>query len=201
MVTIVILGTLLPMTSAQADAIANDWNIVGNVADLATLFATILAILGLLTAWLSRPRLTVAANAMSPDALMIRVAHSKGSNSARNLNLSWGGLNADGRAMFGDGSSLWGPVFVAGDSGSITFYDPAGMSWGSPPEPHEIRIEVKKPHGLVVSVSWQRPVLSWLRTQRVVLWTVTERAAGTQPRVLEGARAWSQFRKAMKVPA
>jgi len=197
--TTVLLTGFDRLFGAAIDSGLDSWTVVGNVADVATLFATVLALFGLVTAWLSRPRVTVTADAMSPDWMRIQVAHSKGSNSARNLNLNWGGLNDRGVAMFGDGSSLWGPVLVAGDSGSIEFFDSAGMSYGSEPGPREIRIEVKKPNGLIVSVSWQRPVFSWLRTQRVVLWTTKQRAAGKKPTILRGFQAWRVFKKAMKV--
>ena len=134
------------------------WIIFGRVADCLTVAAALIALFGVLSAWLSRPRLMVSFQYDGGSSATFYVFHKTGAQPARNLFLGWGALDQNGTAVFGDGSSPWESVLLSGDSRSATFYDPLQHFFGSPPHDREIRREVGGMYGLVVDVTWQHPL-------------------------------------------
>jgi hypothetical protein len=183
-----------------AVASVDGWSVVGRIADIVTIVAALIAFFGVLSAWLTRPRINVSAYSHDGNSAFVNVEHVKGSSPARNLYLAWGGLDEHGSARFGDGANPWVPTLLPGDSRSLHIFDPGSVSFGSDPSDREVRLPISKPFGIVMDISWQRPTLPWLRSRRVVVWTQTARAAGEVPKVLKERAAARAYADAMKQP-
>ncbi len=168
------------------------WAIFGRTADGLTIVAAVIAFLGVASSWLSRPRLTISAHAISPDSAVINILHSAGSSPARNIFVGWGMLDFGGRAVSGDGPNPWVSVLMPGEYRMVSIYDPTHFSFGGDPDDHEMRQGIPREFGFIADLSWQRPMLPWLRIRRVVVWTVEARAVGSSPIVLAGrtAKKW-----------
>lgn len=176
------------------------WGALGRIADVVTILAALLAFFGLLTTWLTRPRIEVVTS-MLGRALYVSVQHTKGSSPARNLYLGLGFLDDHGIARAGDGLMPWASALLAGDSRLLVLYDPEDMTFGNEPNDQEMRFPLGPTSGVIVDISWQRPILPWLRTRRVLLWPRVDRAAGRLPALLKGRAAERAYRFAMPSPA
>lgn len=165
-----------------------------------TILAALVAFFGLLTTWLTRPHVEVTANSWDENSANVYLVHAKGSSPARNLYFGWGALDENGIARSGDGGYPWVPTLISGDSRFISVFDPDQVHHQGEPSDHEMRLPINKPFGIIMDLSWQRPMLPWLRTRRVVLWTQADRAAGKPPTVLKGRAAERAYRVAMTPP-
>ncbi|GAA4063675.1 hypothetical protein GCM10022282_26450 [Agromyces indicus] len=173
------------------------WSSIGQAADLLTIVAALLAISGAMSSWLTRPRVSVTATARGADSAQVYVTHVGGSRPARNLYYGIGILDDVGAARSGDLSSPWHLELVPGASYYFEIFDPENVVFAGPKGERETRIPLKRPSGLVLDVSWQRPLLPWLRTRRVIVWSVSDRGSGRHPRVLRGRKAARVFDSAM----
>lgn len=177
----------------------NDWIALGRLADVVTIAAATLAFFGVLATWLSRPRLTFTVDGTG-DSARISFRHARGSSPARNLDVEFAILRPDGVASSGDGGRQWTgwpPNFYPGEFRFITVYDPRSSHMGSEPLPQEKRIVLGRPTGFICVISWQRPMLPWLRTRRVVMWTEEQRSARKSPTLTRGWKASRVLSKAM----
>lgn len=175
------------------------WVVFGRIADAVTILAAALAFFGLLSTWLSRPRVEVTAYSTGPTDAYVNLTHVKGSSPLRNLYYGMGILNADGVAMAGGDGPLT-PTLLAGEGWYFRLYDPEVLTIQGDPQPKETRITTKRPWGVILDLSWQRPLLPWLRTRRVVVWSQEDREAGMAPVVLKGRAAQAAYSKAMTPP-
>lgn len=175
--------------------------VVGWIANILTIVAAIIALLGVAATWLTRPRLQLTAHAHSAASASINLHHGKGSAPARNLYLGWGaGIGDDGIAMMGDGGGLWTTMLVPGTGRTLTIFDPKEMFFSSPASESETRFEAPAPAGFIAELSWQRTMVPWLRTNRVVLWSKAARIAGEPPIVLKGRAGARAYASAMSAP-
>jgi hypothetical protein len=174
-----------PVTVLEDDG----WSTVSHWADLLTIAAALIAFVGVLSTVLSMPRLSFVTNYASPDLASLSVFHSKGSSVARNISIGIEFLEADGKARSGDGRiggdnrelMLGSSIWIQVHDRSVTMSPTVSTS--------ELRIELDKPRGFLLTVTWQRPLLPWMRARRIFRWTQAERAAGTKPVLLAGLAA------------
>ena len=183
------------------------WITTEHVADVLTIAAAGLAFLGVMSTWLSRPRITVSATANDANSAFVWLSHAKGSSPARNLYLGFGVLDDHNVAQSGEGSGPWYGILLAGESRTIEIFDPMQSfhvtSDGKPASASSTQtwFQVSKPDGVILDLSWQRPMLSWLRVRRVAIWTKQSRANGKSPVILTGWRASKAYSTAFKPPA
>ncbi|GAA1955050.1 hypothetical protein [Agromyces allii] len=174
------------------------WVALGRVADLVTLLAAALAFSGLASTWLTRPRVSFTAQWDSKDLATLRVQHFKGASPARNLYLGYAKFDESGALRSGELSSPWLATLVPGEAHTITLFDPKGATFGSPPSATERRIPVPQLGGIVVDVSWQRPMLPWLRTRRVYVWRAKSALLGAPIGSMVTGRAATKLLKAAR---
>ena len=176
------------------------WSVLGPVADILTILAAMLAFSGAITSLLTRPRVVVSATSDDPLAAFIAIQHDRGQRPARNIFRGEGVLDENDIAQSGEGAGPWLPVLNPGDYRNIHVFDPAQYFFGGEPNERETRMPISLPYGLILDISWDHPVLPFLRTRRVVLWTSSERFAAKPPTVLRGRAANRAFRIAMQTP-
>jgi hypothetical protein len=172
------------------------WVVFGRVADALTIIAALVAFFGVLSTWLSRPRVEITTHCSGPTDSYVTLTHRAGSSPLRNLHYGMGVLNEDGIAMAGGDGPLT-PTLLAGESWYFRLYDPDILTIQGDPRPKETRISAKQPWGVILDLSWQRPLLPWSRTRRVVAWSQSDREAGRPPVVLKGRAAARACAKAM----
>ena len=180
-----------------------DWIALGRVADVLIIFAALLAFFGALATWLSRPRLKIEPVLTGRStSTTILVRHEKGMLPARNVRLRWAALNVKGAAVRGDGESPWMAEMYPGSYRTLVFYDATEHFFADSPDPRfEHRQEVPKSEGILIEVSWQRTVLSWLRVRRVIVWAQADRIAMHPPKVMRGLVGATAFDRATRVKA
>lgn len=171
------------------------WSAFGRAADVLTVIAAVVALAGLLWTWMVRPRLDVSVSYSDDYHVLISIRHAKGAAPARYLSLGRVWLDASGRSKAGDASPLWLPELLPGAWQSITMFDP-GRYFQTPPPPPESSVELGADDGAVCYVSWQRPLVPWLRTGVAVSWLPSDRAAMRPPTVTKGRTGLKQFRAA-----
>lgn len=175
------------------------WTVLAQIANVVTIFAALIAFFGLLSTWLTRPRIKVTADAWDPNSARINVWHSKGLSPARNFFLGQFTLGEDDIALAGE-DMPWVSTLIPGDSRFISIYDTDEVVHSGKRNKRETRIRIEKPFGFIMGVSWQRPILRWLRTRQVVLWSQEERANGKTPVVLKGRKAARIYKAATTRP-
>lgn len=166
-----------------------DWEFIVWAANGLTIIAGVIAVFGVTSSWLSRARVGVDAFASSSDSATIHVSHLKGASPAMNLFMGFGALDEAGRARSGEGTGPWVPALLPGLGRSLTVYDPKTSFFSGGPHAEETRLELPMPLGLIVDITWQRPMRRWLRDRTVVLWSCEARANAEKPQILRGRKA------------
>lgn len=166
------------------------WVVISRVGDVAGLIATAVALTGLAYALLVRPRLNVFAEHQGGDRLLVFVWHQSGAAPAHNVCWRWASLLGDGRALAAESGGTWGvspSTVLSGEYRHIEFTD--GPTSTLPGFTSVHHVQVPLPYGVLCEVSWQRPLLPWLRARSVIRWSQEDRAAGRGPVRLVGRRA------------
>ena len=176
-----------------------DW--FSSIADYATIVASVIAVAGVVAIWLSRPRVAVDVQVDNQNSASISVRHRKGTAPIRSLHYALIGLNEAGESRYGDGMGLWAPEIVEGSWALLSLYDPAEVQWSGELRDFELRRDVTGEYGVLVGLSWQRPLLPWLRAYRTVIWPLTVRREGGPMQVISGRAAKRAFERASKSPA
>jgi hypothetical protein len=117
--------------------------VIGRVADVLTIFAAAIAFFGVGSAWLSRPRLTVTADADDANSARIVLAYQKGSSRARNLYYGWLSSDEKGIVHSGDGPNAWRPAIIPGETQLVEVFDPDEVHHMDKPGDHETRLCIK----------------------------------------------------------
>lgn len=161
----------------------------GLVADSITVLAGIIAVAGVVWAFRSRARLTVAPQLIHPSVapnLTIAVT-SVGSNPVRGLELSAGQLDDNGFSMMGDGLATRAAL-NRGETLMVMGYEPKETSFGSEPRDWEFRFEMRPGDGWFLTVQWQSALFPWHRSSRTYAWPPTRRFACDLPEELAGRK-------------
>lgn len=179
------------------------WIIAGNVAAVATVVATALALYGIVSTWLTRPRVKLRIdgdNHLDPsfartDATIV-LANEGRSQSLRNVSYAYAATK-DGKPEFGDGVVPWVTEWPAGYWRRIHIYDPEVLHFGGEAREEEERLILPAKHGVVLDLRWGGPMAPWRRVRRIIQWTEADRDAGLPPVVVKGRRgrrAWAHAR-------
>lgn len=162
------------------------------VANVITVVAGLVAILGVLWAVLGRAKLTVSTdvNPGLTPSLALRVS-STGSNPVHDVELAVGALDDNGFALWGDGAGRR-PALNRGEALTVAAFGDGTTSYGSAPIEGEHRHQMKAGEGFYVTVQWRSPLFPWRRESRTYVWPPALRFASRQPTLLRW-RAESRF--------
>ncbi|TXK17428.1 hypothetical protein [Homoserinibacter sp. GY 40078] len=177
---------------SEADA----WLAFSRAADILTVLAAAIAILGVLAAWLSRPRLTIHPF-VDQSGLTVSIINSRGSRPAYNLDWVWEGLNDLGEARHGTGEP-WQNSLHPGEGRTLYLYA-VNTNLDHEADARDVTLPQLVPdEGALVVFRWRHPVLTWVRAWVMLRWTRTAREASKPPEVLRGMAAWCAYRTAHK---
>jgi Thioredoxin len=168
----------------------------GVVANSITVFAGLIAIAGVVWAFLGRARLAVTTQFFLPSvapSLTIGVA-SVGSNPVRGLELNFGLLDDNGFSMMGDGL-VARPALSRGETVTVIGYEPDETSFGSAPRDGEFRFEIGPGEGWYLNLQWQSPLFPWRRSSRTFAWPPARRFACDLPQELAGRKEISFLKR------
>ena len=156
----------------------------GFVANVITVVAGLVAIFGVVWAILGRAMLTVNTdvNPGPAPSLVVRVS-STGSNPVHDVELAVGALDDNTFALWGDGAGRRSAL-NRGETLTVTAFDDATTSFGSPPFEGEHRHPMKPGEGCYVTVQWRSPLFPWRRKSRTYAWPPALRFASRQPKLL-----------------
>lgn len=172
------------------------WLVFGRTADVLTVIAALIAIAGIASAWLSRPRLSITVD--SDSSLRVHVRHVTGAAPARNLAYRQVMLNDGGEPHAGDGFIPWASALAMGEFKLLEFFDPASHFYSSPPRDFETRMPLPAGHGVVLMIEWQRHMAPWLRTSRVVVWNPKGTLGAHKPVLLKGRKGRAIYARAYR---
>jgi hypothetical protein len=175
---------------------ADAWLGFSRAADVLTVVAAAIAILGVISAWLSRPRLTIHPF-ISQSVLTVSIINSRGSRPAYNLDWIWEGLNDLGEARHGTGEP-WQNALHPGEGRTLYLY-PVDTQLDYATDPRDVTLPHLLPdEGALVVFRWKHPVVTWVRAWAMLLWTRDAREASQPPELLRGIAAWRAYRAAHK---
>ena len=167
-----------------------DFNLwFGMVANSITILAGLIAITGVVWAFLGRARLDVTPQFIHPSvapsiSLMIS---SVGSNPVRALELIVGVL--DDRGFSKKGGDIGHRVALnRGETLSLIVFERGEVSFGEQPRAGEYRFEIGTGEGFYLNVQWQSPLFPWRRSSRTYAWPPARRFASEGPEVLTGRK-------------
>jgi hypothetical protein len=176
--------------SLMNDASGPGWTVLARVADVVGLIAFATVVVGIASTYFSRPRLNISAISSGGEFMSAWIAYGeKGSRAALNLNVAFATIDEEGRARSGDGSIWRASALLRGEGEWIIIYDGDAMQVNRDPSANVVQLEVKRPLGAMLTVTWDNSLLPSLRSRRVILWTPDARASGRSPRVLAGREA------------
>lgn len=162
----------------------------GIVANSITVLAGLIAVAGVVWAFLGRARLEIGpqtyGGSVAPTLTVI--VTSVGSNPVRALQLGFGLLDDNGYSMMGDGQMAAAAGLNRGESVTITAYEPTEMSFGAEPREGEFRFEIGAGDGGFLTVQWQSPLFPWRRSSRTLAWPPSQRFGGELPQELVGRK-------------
>lgn len=159
--------------------------VFGFVANVITVVAGLVAILGVVWAIRGRAKLTVSTD-VNPGlmpSLVMRVS-STGSNPVQDVELAVGALDDNGFALWGDGAGRRSAL-NRGEALTVTAFDDEATSFGSPPLEGEHRHQMKPGEGFYVTVQWRSPLFPWRRKSRTYAWPPALRFASREPKLLK----------------
>lgn len=172
-------------TSGSLQPVDEFMVIFGLVANIITVVAGLVAILGVVWAILGRAKLTMSADVSpgSTPSMVVRIS-STGSNPVRDVELVVGALDDNGFSMWGDGAGRRSAL-NRGETLTVNAFDKGTTSFGSPPFEGEHRHAMKPGEGLYLTVQWRAPLFPWRRKSRTYAWPPALRFASRQPRLLK----------------
>lgn len=161
----------------------------GMVANSITILAGLIAIAGVVWAFLGRARIDVTPQFIDPSiapsiTLMIS---SVGSNPVRALEVIVGVLDDRGFSMKG-GDIGYRATLNRGESLSLHVFEKGEVSFAEQPREREHRFEIGAGEGFYLSVQWQSPLFPWRRSSRTYAWPPARRFAHEDPEVLAGQK-------------
>jgi len=174
-----------------------DW--LSFVANLVTVVAGVIAVLGVVWAVSGRSKLDVIPQIDLPSpAPSLRVTITSAGNSpVRDLEINVGDLLDNGMSMSG-GDLAQVESLSRGKTFTILGFDPAETSFGSPPGSLERLYEVAPGNGFYLNLQWQSPLFPWRRTSRTYVWTPELRYACALPLRLRGRRETDFIRRSTR---
>lgn len=143
---------------------------VAAVADWATLLAAAIAIVGVVSIWLARPRVAIDARDHGGGSGSVHVSHKKGTAPIKALHYAIIGLDESGTPFFGDGLMLWVPELVEGGRALLRM-DDSGDPDGDQRPNVEHRAHLHNAPAILVGLSWQHAFVSWRRSYALVRWS------------------------------
>jgi len=159
----------------------------GLVANSITVLAGLIAVAGVVWAFLGRARLAVTPQFFIPSVApsITMAVTSVGSNPIRGLELSVGQLDDNGFSMVGDGLATR-PTLNRGETVTVMGYEPEETTFGSEPRDGEFRWGIQPGDGWYLTVQWQSPLFPWRRSSRTYAWPPVRRFACDLPEELSG---------------
>ena len=158
------------------------------IANLITVIAGVLAIAGVVWAYLGRAQLEVTSHVgTGPMPTMTLTVTSTGANPVRNIRLVAGTLDENDFSMRGDGAGSRSSL-DRGRGMSVIGYEPAQTHFGSAARKGEHRLKLEHGDGFYVTVQWQSALFPWRRASRTYSWSPQRRVASEGAETLRGRK-------------
>lgn len=154
---------------------------VVQIANWTTIAAGVIAIGGVVSAYLSRPRLELR---LSHSAnVSVNLSNGRGGRPVKDITVSQSILDPQGRPLRGDGHMPLISALHRGDFARIELHDPDECIHMDPPQEKEIRFDVRPGEIALIPITWQSAILPWTRSGRLVIWR-----HGSEPRMFKWSR-------------
>lgn len=158
---------------------------VVQVANWMTILAGLIAIVGVTSAFLSRPRLEIRVAHFTN--VTISLSNARGGRPVKDITVSQSIMDLRGRPLRGDGHMSLVTSLHRGEFAQIELHDPDDCIHMDPPREKEIRFDLRPGEVALIPITWQSVIVPWMRTGRLVMWR-----HGREPKILE----WRSTRRA-----
>lgn len=155
--------------------------VVVQVANWMTIVAGVIAIIGVTSAYLSRPRLQIRLT--HSTNVIIPLSNPRGGRPVKDITVSQSIMDRQGRPLRGDGHMLLVSALHRGEFAVIELHDPEDCIHMDPPREKEIRFEVRPGEIALIPITWQSAILPWTRSGRLVIWR-----HGSEPKTFKWSR-------------
>lgn len=138
------------------------------IANWLTIIAGLIAILGLMSAFLSRPRPEVNVR-RDRHNVMISLGNSRGGRPVKDVAVSQSIFDTEAHPLRGDGHIPLASALHRGEVVWVELHDPAQCHHSDAPRTGQMRLDLRPGEIAVVPVTWQSGILPWLRSGRVII--------------------------------
>lgn len=163
--------------------------VLTQAANWITIAAGLIAITGLVAAFLSRPKISIQTFATGPSLTVSIENH--GGRPARNVSVGRVLLNPNDTSNAGDGEYPIATELHRRQHATVTLFEDGQVFYADSPREREERIPVPVGGTGLIPVTWQSGIIPWRQTGRLVVWST-----GRQP-VIESwpgvARDYDRF--------
>lgn len=143
--------------------------VLTQVANWITIVAGMIAIVGLLAAFLARPRVTVQTFGTGPS--LIVSIENRGGRPARNISVGRALLNADDTSNAGDGEYPLATELHRRQLATVTLFEDGQVFYADDPRDREERIPVPAGGTALIPITWQSGIIPWKQTGQLVVWS------------------------------
>lgn len=145
--------------------------VVVHVANWMTILAGVIAIVGVASAYLSRPRLELRVMHVVDATMNIHLSNARGGRPVKDITVSQSIMDQQGRLLRGDGHMSLVTSLHRGEFAQIELHDPDDCIHMDPPREKEIRFDLRSGEIALIPITWQSTIVPWLRTGRLVIWS------------------------------
>lgn len=156
-----------------------------HLANWITIIAGMIAIAGIASAYLSRPRLEI--RVVHFGNVTVTLSNARGGRPVKDVTVSQSIMDEQGHLLRGDGHLALVTSLHRGEFAQIELHDPDDCVHMDPPREKEIRFDLRAGEIALVPITWQSSILPWTRSGRLVVWR-----HGSDPKTFR----WSRARRA-----
>ncbi|MEJ1922736.1 hypothetical protein [Microbacterium sp. KHB019] len=151
-----------------------------------TIVAGVIAIIGVASAYLSRPRLEIRLTHSAE--VTIHLSNARGGRPVKDITVSQSIMDQQGRPLRGDGHLPLVSALHRGEFAATELQDPDECIHMDPPREKEIRFDVRPGEIALIPITWQSAILPWTRSGRLVIWR-----HGSEPKMFKWSRTYRAY--------
>lgn len=169
------------------------WNSVGSwvtgAANILTIVAGFIAIISLISAWLSRPKIAFRNQQMlSTTWSVLLYISSEGASPVRHVSIYSGAMDSNQVNIAGGGGPGFGEL-ERFRTFTVHLFTAEQVFFEAPERDDEVRLSFPSGVGCWLAIEYDRSIIRWKRMTTVFIWSNEARVMGDPPERAEGRRA------------